>query len=81
MSVQVGNWWGNLHSLAAEYVSYRLKSNLLCLLYLAERSSVLRARPGVCVSCIWVEVGWGAYVKQRLNSRGVLGGLFDALVS
>lgn len=40
-----------------------------------------RARPGVCVSCIWVEVGWSAYVKQRLNSRGVLGGLFDALAS
>jgi hypothetical protein len=43
--------------------------------YLAARSSVPPARPTSCVSCVHVGVGWVPYVKQRLDSCGVLGRL------
>jgi hypothetical protein len=43
--------------------------------HLAGQSSAHRARPGECVSYAEVVVGSGPYVEQRLDSRGVLGGL------
>jgi hypothetical protein len=44
--------------------------------YPAGQSSVHLARPGECVSCAEVIVGWCSYVEQGLDTRGVLGGLY-----
>lgn len=45
------------------------------MVYLAGQSSVHHARPEGCVSYAEVMVGCGPYIEQRLDTRGVLGGL------
>lgn len=49
--------------------------NSLWEIYLVGQSSEPLARPMCYVSCVQTDVGNDAYVKQRLNSGGVLGGL------
>lgn len=80
MGLNVGEWWGLLHSLAAVWVSFCLLRVHKKGVYLAAQSSVPRARPVYYVRCVRGGVGYCAYVKQRLNSRGVLGGLLQRLV-
>jgi hypothetical protein len=55
---------GHLHSLAAVRVSLNVSQRKLCIGYLAGRSSVLRARPGCYVSCVW----WSMWVAVLTSS-------------
>jgi hypothetical protein len=48
--------------------------------HLVGQSSAHHARPVQCVSYAEVMVGSGPYVEQRLDTRGVLGGLFTRQV-
>ena len=80
LGVQYGDRWGYSHSLAALFISTCSLHGYLRRTYLAGQSSVPRARPERYMSCAQVEATRSTYVKERLNSRRVLGGLSQALV-